>query len=328
MIFKREHRWDFVKVMPKKMLIAAFRQFPLRKIPKRGATTPSPKVEKAQQQQQPKPKQQNVTGTTKPKKEEIPTPSTKGDEKDSSDVGKEKKKETTQKNQEGNLSGVEYNEEGLQIPVGNGGSTKEYKWTQTIDECSVLIGIPQGLRGKDLDVKLTATSISVKTKKPLEGEDKPRIFVEGKLIEKIRADESTWSLEGGVVIVTLDKMKKIFWSTIIDGDEKIDTELVDSRRHISEYDDATQGQIRKIIFDQNQYHKGLPSSDEILGEDGKKIPSMPPGVEYIDQKKLNEMEKKPSAGTNSSSSISGDKNNNKVTEGESKQKYTIDLDKK
>jgi hypothetical protein len=72
------------------------------------------------------------------------------------------------------------------------------------------------------------------------------------------------------------------------GDEKIDTELVDSRRHISDYDEATQGQIRKILFDQNQYHKGLPSSDELLGT-GKStaaIPELPPGVEYIDKKKL------------------------------------------
>ena len=292
-----------------KMLIAAFRQFPLRKIPKRGA--PAPKAAKASSP--PKPAPPNVKETKAKKANPSSSPPPRVEKKEVVAKEKEEKKES----KEGNLSGVEYNEEGLQIPVGNGGSTKQYKWTQTIDECSVLIGVPQGLRGKDLDIKLTSNTLAVKTKRPLEGEDKPRVFVEGKMTEKIRADESTWSLEGGVVIITLDKLKKTFWSTILEGDEKIDTELVDSRRHINEYDDATQGQIRKIIFDQNQYHKGLPSSDEILGQD-KKIPSMPPGVEYIDQTKLDEMEKK--APTSDKKTAGGD--------GESKQKYTIDLDKK
>ena len=93
---------------------------------------------------------------------------------------------------------------------------------------------------------------------------------------------------------------------------KIDTELVDSRRRIDEYDDATQAHFRKIIFDQNQYHLDGPSSDEILGKaktasnipglppgvqyDNKKdgnnedIPELPPGVEYIDKKTLDDAE--------------------------------------
>ena len=89
------------------------------------------------------------------------------------------------------------------------------------------------------------------------------------------------------MIVTLDKLEKKFWRTVLTGDEEIDVELVDSRRHISDYDNATQAQFRKIIFDQNQYHLGLPSSDEILGKKPD-IPDLPAGVEYIDKKKLDE----------------------------------------
>ena len=83
------------------------------------------------------------------------------------------------------------------------------------------------------------------------------------------------------MIIILYKMKKTFWATVIEGDEKIDTSLVDSRRHISSYDEATQGQLRRIMFDQKQQEKGLPSSDELTGT--KTIPKMPPGVEYIDK---------------------------------------------
>ena len=86
-------------------------------------------------------------------------------------------------------------------------------------------------------------------------------------------------------MVVLYKQKKAFWSAILEGDDKIDTTMVDSRRKIDDYDDATQAQIRKIIFDQNQARKGLSSSDEILGK--KEVPeTLPPGVEYINQEKL------------------------------------------
>lgn len=218
-----------------------------------------------------------------------------------------------------NMKDVRYNEEGLQVPVGNGGSTPRYKWTQTIDETSVLIGIPKDFRGKDYEVLITASALSVKAKKCLPGEEKPRTFAEGKLVDNIRVDESTWSVEGGVMIITLEKKTKKFWTAVYEDDiekYKIDTELVDSRRRIEEYDDATQAQFRKTIFDQNQYHLDGPTSDEILGKTNKGggnkmgIPGLPPGmeikdiannnadikdlplgVEYINKKTLDEAEK-------------------------------------
>ena len=59
---------------------------------------------------------------------------------------------------------VRYTEEGLQVPVGNGGSTKRYKWTQTLEECTVMLGVPKGIRAKELDVSIKTSSIHVKTK--------------------------------------------------------------------------------------------------------------------------------------------------------------------
>lgn len=271
-----------------KLLISAFRQFPLRRIPKGGAVAP-PTAAKAVPKKNPAIK--SSASTTPATKEEASQETTS---KEPPIPTKNKKTSDEGNTGSNNLEGVEYNEEGKQIPMGNGGSTKRYKWTQTIDECSVLVGVPKELRGKDLAVTITPTSLSVKSKKAVEGEDAPRTFVEGKLVEKVRPDESTWTVEGGVVIVTLDKWIKTFWPTIIQGDETIDTELVDSRRRVGEYDDATQAYIRQIIFDQEQYHKGLPSSDELIGEK-KVIPPLPKGVEYIDKKKLDEVEKKAKA---------------------------------
>jgi hypothetical protein len=262
-----------------KLLLASFRQFPLRRIP-------SEKVQAAKAAAASK----SAPTVKDPTKQEL---SKEVDSKAA--TSKPESVSTSKKMSEliGNMSEVELTEEGLQKPVGNGGSTKRYKWTQTLDECSVLVGVPEGLKAKDLDVGITANSISVASKKPLPGEDLPRAFVEGMLVEKIRADESTWSLEGGVLVLTLDKLQKTFWATVVDGDEKIDTSLVDSRYHISEYDESTQAQIRKIIFDQNQERRGLKTSDQILGS--RQIPALPPGVEYIDKKKLDESEAKSNA---------------------------------
>ena len=275
-----------------KVLLAAFRQFPLRRIPREAAggetaTTTSAKT----------PAGATSTKTSEGKNalnsnEESENENEVSISKPSSKVsGKAKNIDEI-----GNMAGVEYTEEGLQKPVGNGGSTAQYKWTQTLDECSVLIGIPETLKGKDLSVSITATSISIKSKKPLEGDETQRTFLEGNLVAKIRPEESIWSLEGGVLVLTLDKLRKTFWETILEGDEKIDTSLVDSRRHISDYDEATQAQIRKIVLDQNQASRGLPASGEISGAK-KVIPSLPDGVEYIDKKTLDDYEKKTKSST-------------------------------
>ena len=250
-----------------KVLLAAFRQFPLRKMPRQS------EIEAMQQQKNnpTPPAAETPTAPVEKKKEPVKkeTPSKKPAQKEPSNE-------------------VRYNEEGEQIPVGNGGSTDRYKWTQTIDECSVLIGVGD-LRAKDLDVSIKASSITVRAQQP-DADGSQKVFVEGELTQKIVPSESTWTLEGGVLVLVLYKQVKTFWETILVGDPKIDTTEVDSRRHIDEYDASTQAQIRKIIFDQTQSRKGLPMSDEILGQqpqDGK-LPPLPAGVEYIDQKVLDE----------------------------------------
>jgi N-terminal conserved domain of Nudc./CS domain len=336
-----------------KLLLAAFRQFPLRRIPK-GAAGAGPSSTPTSPSSSPSPQPSSSAPPTKKGDQEIETvtnddkhstketkdddaaaikgstvASTTHDQKSTTTASSESSSSSSPPTKrigsgtEGNMKGVEYNEEGLQIPVGNGGSTPQYKWTQTLEETAVLIGIPDTLRAKDLDVKITSTRLSVKTKKPLSLDDgtgkdapvsssssslssSPHTFAEGELFAKVRPGESTWTVEGGVMVVTLDKFQKKFWPNVLVGDEKIDTEQVDSRRHIGDYDEITQAQIRKTIFDQTQYHKGLPSSDELLKSKSNTttkttildtassdpIPELPPGVEYIDKKLLDESDNK------------------------------------
>lgn len=63
---------------------------------------------------------------------------------------------------------------------------------------------------------------------------------------------------------------------------------MDSTSRIDEYDEETQGTIRKIMFDQRQKALGLPTSDQLsadaLLENAKGLPGSPflPGGAYHD----------------------------------------------
>jgi N-terminal conserved domain of Nudc./CS domain len=322
-----------------KLLLVAFRQFPLRRIPPTS-----------QQQLQQRLSQSQPSTTTAPSNMgkatmETATKETAKSSKgaaavlDSQNGGGTKKEDAADagdaatavvpnktthahKNPDeklADMSSIRLTDDGLQIPIGNGGSTKRYKWTQTLEECSVLVGIPAGVKGKDLDVTLKKSFISVRFKKQsivnsssgdsgvksssaskqVGEQQDDGVFLEGNLSDgqEIVPSESTWSLEGGVLVLVLYKHQKTFWATVLDGDDKIDTSMVDSRRHIGDYDESTQAQIRKIMFDQSQASKGLPTSDQIAGT-RLEVPlptsqqrKLPPGVEYIDQSTIDQYTK-------------------------------------
>lgn len=211
-------------------------------------------------------------------------------------------------------SKVRYTDEGKQVPIGNGGSTSRYVWTQTLEEVTVHIPIPEGVRAKDLDVSISADSLSVhKTKKNVAEEEVDVIVtevnvenndnnynilpLEGTLFARIRPSESTWTLEdsaGGssnisTLQLILEKVQKTWWETVISGDTPlIDATMVDSTRHIGTYDEETQAEIRRIMHDQRQERLGLPTSTstmdvgDVLSQLPNTIPSLPSGVEYID----------------------------------------------
>merc|ERR1740124_257507 len=306
-----KHRLGFKEGDAEKLLIAAFRQFPLRKLPQQNHSNSDPPgksfsfksdIDDAK-----------ASDKCPYEKDTITVPNTK-----SISCKKEKKEKSVESSikqtpirkapQEDPMEGTRFTDEGLQVPIGNGGSTSSYRWTQTIDEVSVLVGsLPDGIRGKELAVSFKSNTISVKLKVKPSSQEKAGgtqpILLEGCLSNRIKTDESTWSLEGGVLLLLLQKARKMWWSNVLDGDDKIDISLVDSRRRLDEYDDSTQGMIRRIIFDQKQERLGKPNSDVILRREGGSsrgsaskfstnlIPPLPPGVEYIDKSKLEKNDK-------------------------------------
>ena len=283
----KDHRLGFKEGEAEKLLLAAFRQFPLRKMPKQnGPSRDPPGHASGGVAQQP------TTTTTR-----MTTVS-------AANTNVDKRKGVVKEEVEDPMASTRFTDEGKQYPVGNGGSTKKFRWTQTLEEVTVIVAPPQATRGKDLSVTIKSGSIAVKMKATTgnavsntntscddDDNEEPRTILEGNLTDKIKPDESTWSIEGGVLLLTLQKARKTWWDSVMVGDPRIDTSLVDSRRRIDEYDDSTQGAIRRILFDQRQQRLGKPTSDQIMREQGiNPIPPLPPGVEFIDKDTLDKAE--------------------------------------
>ena len=81
---------------------------------------------------------------------------------------------------------VQHNpENGKQIPIGNGGYTENYYWTQTLNEVTVYVDVPTGTRGKQVDCVMKPRSLSLAVK----GHDVGTLLA-GALEDVVRLDES------------------------------------------------------------------------------------------------------------------------------------------
>ena len=143
------------------------------------------------------------------------------------------------------------------ISTWNGAVTDRYRWTQSIGEVTVEFPLPQRVCSrKDLVVELPNSGVSI----TVSGES----VISGKFTERINASESTWTLDDSVrVTLTLAKSREAWWKGVLMGDPEIDTTKVESTKRIDEYDEETQGAIRKVLFDENQKRRGLMTSDEL-----------------------------------------------------------------
>ena len=182
------------------------------------------------------------------------------------------------------LPSLKTNDEGKQIPLGNGGVGKNYHWQQSLHELTLYVQFPEGTKMGDIDCKIKSTRIRVglKGKEPILAGIFPESF-------KVKSSESFWSFEAetSVLTVSLDKTQETWWDSVIEGEPEIDTQQVDSTRAVEDYDEQTQATIRKIMFDQDQKRKGLPTSDEMkkyeILEKCKDLPGSPFLMENVDQ---------------------------------------------
>ena len=69
-----------------------------------------------------------------------------------------------------------------------------------------------------------------------------------------------------MTLVKVDGMN--WWNSVIEGDVKIDTQKVEPENSkLSDLDGETRSTVEKMMFDQQQKQKGLPSSDELDKKD-------------------------------------------------------------
>ena len=103
-----------------------------------------------------------------------------------------------------------------QAPSEGCGGTDEqygYTWTQLDAEVVVTVPMPEGTRAKALDVRFGVNTLSVGFK------NAPPLFG-GKLHRPVKEEDCMWSLDGGSLIITLEKMNlksEEWWSCVIEG---------------------------------------------------------------------------------------------------------------
>uniref|UniRef100_A0A7S2XA36 CS domain-containing protein n=1 Tax=Lotharella oceanica TaxID=641309 RepID=A0A7S2XA36_9EUKA len=172
------------------------------------------------------------------------------------------------------------------IPVGNGGRTERYLWTQTLKEVTVHVWLPKKVtRAKDVSVTITPKGLKVLTK---EGKDN---IINGDWPEKVITDDSTWVIDEveGKTSLTLYLLKQnqmAWWKCVLNGDPEIDTQKIrPENSKLSDLDGSTRTTVEKMMFDQNQKRMGKPTSDEMKKQDMlKKFMEQHPEMDFSNAK--------------------------------------------
>ncbi|OEH74515.1 nuclear movement domain-containing protein [Cyclospora cayetanensis] len=99
------------------------------------------------------------------------------------------------------------------------------------------------------------------------GAHEGQVLFEGKWCHPIRSSESFWVLEQKTfLLLTLEKKSELWWDCLVQGDPTIDTQKIESVKRVEDFDEATQGHIRKLVFEQRLKMQGLKTPEEIHQE--------------------------------------------------------------
>ncbi|MCO5596132.1 hypothetical protein L7F22_050192 [Adiantum nelumboides] len=132
-----------------------------------------------------------------------------------------------------------------------------YRWSQTLENVTLTMPLPDKIRARDLDVGLKRTTFKVAIKKGA-------ILLDDELFNSIKEDDSTWSVSDGILDVHLEKAQKDqWWPHVLKGAPKIDTtKIVPENSKLSDLDGETRAMVEKMMFDNRQKQMGLPTSDQ------------------------------------------------------------------
>lgn len=140
---------------------------------------------------------------------------------------------------------------------GHGGDYEKYRFSQQLSELEIEIPFPPTTKSRDLDVKITKKGLTV----GLKGQDP---VIDGELFGEIKPAESSWTIDKGLVSLTLFKINTMeWWTKVLTTDPEIDTKKInpDSSK-LSDLEGETRAMVEKMMYDQRQREMGKPTSDE------------------------------------------------------------------
>ena len=142
-------------------------------------------------------------------------------------------------------------------PVGNGGTTDKYVWTQTLSELSVCLPLVDNTRARDLNVVISKNHLKIAYKK---GDT----LVNDALSKSIIVDDSFWTIEDSTLVLTLQKLNQMeWWPSPCAGDPQINLQKINPESsNLSDLDGETRQTVEKMMYDQRQKALGKPTSEE------------------------------------------------------------------
>ena len=155
------------------------------------------------------------------------------------------------------------------IGPGNGCTTDRYSWTQTLQDVSVAFPVPAGTKGRDVTVEIRATHARVLLK------GAPAPLLDAPLHKRVRTEDSSWTMSrddasgGATLALFLTKENQMeWWASVGQGEPAIDvTKVEPENSKLGDLDAETRKTVEKMMFDNAQKAKGLPTSDEMLKQD-------------------------------------------------------------
>lgn len=148
---------------------------------------------------------------------------------------------------------------GLKPNCGNGYDHEKYSWTQTLQEVTVSITIPEGTKSRQVacDIKGKSMKAGLKGQPPI---------LQGEFYNPVKADDCFWSLEdnGKTLSILLTKVNQMeWWKAVLKGEAEINTQKVEPENSkLQDLDPETRQTVEKMMYDQRQKSMGLPTSEE------------------------------------------------------------------
>lgn len=133
-------------------------------------------------------------------------------------------------------------------PVGNGGITSLYSWTQSLKDFSLIIPIDEEVKSKQIKLDYTKFDFNLKIK----GKD----YLTGKKFPKeIRTPEFVWTIEVNEMTdektlnITCEKMNQMeWWESMFEGDQKINLDKINAEQsNLSDLDGETRQTVEKMM---------------------------------------------------------------------------------